>query len=52
MIFKNLYKKYSFKSVDGSASGLIELNQEQLNDLHCVLLDIVDDVMSFCQKKA
>lgn len=51
MIFKNLYKKYSFKSVDGSASGLIELNQEQLNDLHCVLLDIVDDVMSFCQKK-
>lgn len=50
MEVKNFYRKYSFKSVDGSASGLIDLSQQQLDKLHGVLIEIVDDVMKFCQE--
>lgn len=48
MKINDFYKKYSFKSVDGAASGLIDLSQEQLNDLHSVLIDIMDDIIGFC----
>ena len=51
MKINDFYKKYSFKSVDGSISGLIDLSQEQLNQLHDVLIGIVDDIMKLCSEK-
>lgn len=43
-------KKYSFKSVDGSLSGLIVLDEQQLDSLHKVLLPIVVDIMDYCKR--
>lgn len=50
MNFKKLYQKYSFKNLDGETAGLITLSQNQINDLHKVLVRIVDDIMRVCSE--
>ncbi|MCD8291576.1 MAG: LicD family protein [Prevotella sp.] len=50
MNLKKLYKAYSFKNIDVKASGLIVLTQKQIDDLHVVLLEIVDDILAVCLK--
>ena len=39
-----------FRSIDSEAAGLITLSQDQLNQLHLVLLSIADDIMSVCEE--
>lgn len=51
MNLKNLYKKYSFKNIKGGTEGLVTITQNQIEDLHLVLLKIVDDVMKICEEK-
>lgn len=51
MNLKRLYKKYSFKNIDGSDSGLITLSQDQIDKLHKILVLIVDDVMALSEEK-
>lgn len=51
MNLKNIYRKYSFKAINGEAAGLITLNQEQINALHSLLLEICDDIFALCQEK-
>lgn len=51
MNLKNIYRKYSFKNVNGEIAGLITLSQVQIDELHNVLLEICDDVFSLCQEK-
>jgi len=51
MSLKNIYKKYSFKGVDGRAAGLITLTQDQIDRMHEILLEICDDIFSLCQEK-
>lgn len=51
MNLKNIYKKYSFKNIDGEAAGLITLSQDQINGVQKVLLEICDDIFSLCQEK-
>lgn len=44
------FNKYSFKNVDGSLSGLIELDDQQLKDLHQVLLPMLVDILDYCKR--
>lgn len=51
MSLKNLYQKYSFKNIKGSATGLVTLSQDQIDKLHEVLLEICDDIFTLCRQK-
>ena len=51
MLLKNIYKKYSFKNINSNADGLVTLTQEQLDELHSVLLEICDDIFALSKEK-
>lgn len=51
MGFEKIYKKFSFKNYDGEAAGLITLNQNQLDQLHRVMLEMCDDIFALCKEK-
>lgn len=50
MGFKTFFRKYSFTIVDGSSSGLIVLDDRQLNALHGILLPMLVDITDYCEK--
>lgn len=52
MGMKKLYKAFSLKSNSNKVSeDMIELSQEQIDQLHAVLLMIVDDIMEVCDEE-
>lgn len=51
MNFNKVYKRYSIKNYSGVSSDLIELDQSKIDDLHKVLLPMIDDVMEFCKDR-
>lgn len=50
MNLKKLYKAFSLKKTNSTQKGLKVLTQEQIDQLHQVLLIIVEDIVSVCDE--
>lgn len=47
---KKVYDKFSFKSINVETAGLIQLSQSQIDALHGIYLEMIDDIMRVCKE--